>query len=221
MADLTDAEGQVIKLLHKDRVATATELAKQLDVTNKTVRRALAKAAYFSSINANSTYVTLQETPRFDQHGLWFYKKKICFSRYGTLQATLQALIEQSGEGCNVKELEQMVRTRVPNHLSQLLRQGRIQHFYCGRHAIYASCDQPQYEHQRRKRLEPTTSRPQTDLPAGTDPITVIRLLVRILEKPAASIASLSKSLQAQSVAIDADQIRQILDFYGLKKTRH
>jgi DeoR/GlpR family transcriptional regulator of sugar metabolism len=71
MAHLTGTEKQVVKQLREDRVATAADLAKRVNVSIKTVRRALAKAVYYSSINANSTYVTLQETPRFDQHGLW------------------------------------------------------------------------------------------------------------------------------------------------------
>lgn len=220
MAELTDTEKRIIKRLGKERVATANELAQRQHVSIKTVRRALAKAAYYSSINANSTYVTLQETPRFDEQGLWCYQKKICFSRHGTLQATLQALIEQSRQGRSVQELEQLVKTRVANHLSQLLRQGHIQQFYCGRHAIYAAADRQRFQQQRQRRLEPIASPRPADLPEGADPVTVIRLLVRMLEKPEDSVASLSKSLQARGVTIDAPQIRHILDFYGLKKTK-
>jgi hypothetical protein len=51
------------------------------------------------------------------------------------------------------------------------------------------------------------------------DAVTVIRVLVRLLERPNASVASVARTLQARNVAIHADQIRQILDFYGLKKT--
>ena len=47
----------------------------------------------------------------------------------------------------------------------------------------------------------------------------LIRLLLQMLRQPAASPASLAKSLQAQGLAIHAAQIREVMAFYGLKKT--
>jgi len=40
------------------------------------------------------------------------------------------------------------------------------------------------------------------------------------LEKPEAGVASVARGLQARGVAVGAEQVRQILDFYGLKKTK-
>jgi hypothetical protein len=47
----------------------------------------------------------------------------------------------------------------------------------------------------------------------------LIRLLLQMLRKPAASPASLAKSLQAQGLAIHAAAVREVMAFYGLKKT--
>lgn len=57
-----------------------------------------------------------------------------------------------------------------------------------------------------------------TDLPPGLDAVTVIHVLVRLLETPGASVASVARGLQARKLAVRADQIRQVLDFCGLKK---
>ena len=56
-------------------------------------------------------------------------------------------------------------------------------------------------------------------LPPGLDAVTVIHVLLRLLETPKASVASVARQLQARKLAVRANQIRQILDFYGLKKT--
>jgi hypothetical protein len=53
------------------------------------------------------------------------------------------------------------------------------------------------------------------------DAVTVIHVLVRLLQTPEASVASVARTLQARQLAVRADQIREILDFYGLKKTTH
>jgi hypothetical protein len=51
---------------------------------------------------------------------------------------------------------------------------------------------------------------------------TVIRLLVQMIATPNASPASLAKKLQAQGVAIRAEQVCRVIEFYALeKKTAH
>ena len=72
---LTSRESQVVELLRQRQVAAYNELAQQLEVSGKTVQRALQKAGAYASLNANSTYVTLKRTPRFDSRGLWRYEQ--------------------------------------------------------------------------------------------------------------------------------------------------
>ena len=197
---LTSRESQVVQLLKQRQVAAYAELADQLKVSGKTVQRALHKAGTYASLNANSAYVTLKNIPRFDSRGLWGYKQ-LRFSRHGDLSRTIQALIEQSPQGCTVSELQQWLGTRVHNHLSRLLRRGEIQRSSLGRHALYISADPAQQQRQQAARQpSPTTGgdRPAAQevppLPAGVQPLELIRLLLQMLHKPAASPASLAKS---------------------------
>ena len=50
--------------------------------------------------------------------------------------------------------------------------------------------------------------------------VVVIAALVQMIMKPDSGDASISKSIQAQGVAITANQVRQIITFYGLEKKR-
>jgi len=218
---LTDAENQVVQLLGEQDVAAHAELAGQLQVSSKTVQRALHKVGYYSSLNFNSRFVTLKRTARFDRRGLWKYND-ICFSRHGNLPQTLRTLIEQSARGCTVRELEQWVGTRVANHLCALLRRDEICQFSLGRRAVYTAADEPRHRQQQAKRQGrpwPPAIDQVPDLPPGMHAVTVIRVLVQMIQQPQASVASISKSLQVQGVDMDADRVRQILAFYELKKT--
>jgi DNA-binding transcriptional regulator YhcF (GntR family) len=223
--DLTSRETQVVELLRQRQVATYAELTQQLKVSGKTVQRALRKAGAYTSVNANSTYVTLKDTPRFDRRGLWSYDR-LRFSRHGNLPRTIRALIEQSSQGCTLEDLQQWLGTRVHNHLSLLLQQGMIRRFSLGRHAIYTSANPAQEQRQQaaRQPSETTTrgglaAHEALPLPPGMQPMDLIRLLLRMLQQPAASPAALAKSLQAQGLAIHAAQVREVMTLYGLKKT--
>ena len=220
--ELTGTESQIVRQLRRGRIAKWRALAEQLECSTKTVQRALAKVGYFSSINCNGTFVTLEDVPRFDQHGLWTYET-VHFSKHGNLPQTLRQIVEQAPAGCTVEELEQLVGTRVHNHVSRLLREGKLSRFLQGRKVVYLAAGLRRQEAQQQVRcqakLEQAPAVHDMDLPPGLDAVTVIRVLVRLLDAPQASVASVARWLQAHNVAVRADQIRQILHFYGLKKT--
>jgi hypothetical protein len=220
--ELTASEDQVVQCLRRDHVAQGARLAAQLQLSLKTVQRALAKVGYYTSLNHNSTFVTLRDIPQFDELGLWNYQQ-ICFSRLGHLPQTLVHLVEQAAQGCTLQQLQEAVGTRVHNHLSHLLRQGRLGHFRLGRQAVYTSAAprRQQQQQQARQRALAPAGVPQQGptVPPGLEALTVIRVLVRRLQTPEASVASLAKSLQLQGVAVWAPQIRALFDFYQLKKT--
>jgi hypothetical protein len=170
--------------------------------------------------------VTLQETPQFTSEGLWVYRKS-CFSSHGTLLQTIVALVEASLAGKTLAELEEQLCTRVHNQVSWLLQDEKLTRVYSGRHVVYLSCDSARADAQQWQREDqgrPTpavTARIATDFtrcPEGMRAETVIRLLVQMIATPKASPASLAKKLQAQAVAIQAEQVRRVIEFYALEK---
>ena len=198
-------------------MASFESLEKQLEVSRRTVRRALVKHGYYSSCNGNGTYVTLPETPRFTPDCLWVHRK-LCFSSHGTLPQTIVALVEASPTGKTLVELEEQLSTRVHNQVSWLLQDGKLTRVYSGRHVVYLSCDSARAAAQQRQRQEQgrpedavaaRIARRATRCPEGMRAETVIRLLVQMIATPKASPASLAKKLQAQGLDIQAEQVRR------------
>ena len=80
-------------LLRQRKTATLDELKQALGTNvDMTVFRKLAELAYRSSYSHGGRYYTLDEIARFDELGLWSHRSAR-FSRYGTLLATLEALV--------------------------------------------------------------------------------------------------------------------------------
>ncbi|MGH7139560.1 MAG: hypothetical protein ACREHD_27760 [Pirellulales bacterium] len=217
---------RVIGLLRQRTVATFAALAKQLRVSRRTVRRALKRHGYFSSCNQNGAYVTLRETPDFTPEGLWRHRKA-CFSSHGTLLQTIRALVEASRAGKTVAELEEQLQTRVHNQLSWLLEQAELKRGSVGRRAVYLSHDSAraaaqQQQRQQQPAAEPTaaTSRaaPSRRCPEGMNAEAVIRVLVQMIDTPKASPASLAQKLRSQGLAVQAQQVRRLIEFYSLEK---
>lgn len=221
---MTPTEATVVELLRRCRVATKQEICQRLEVSHMTVVRALVRYGYYTSLNHNSAFYTLHDTPTFDDDGLWFFRQ-IGFSRHGTLAQTLTALVEQSPAGWTVPELEQRLRTKVANLMSRLCAAQRLGRSWMGRRVVYLAREpQPQARQlaARQQLLQPPPAprRPAVPVPPEWDAASVIQLLAQIVRTPEASDASLSQTLQARGLSITAAGVRVVKQFYGLQEKK-
>jgi hypothetical protein len=178
-----------------------------------TVFRALKSHGYYTSFNHNARYYALCGTPRFDAHGLWFYRS-IGFSRHRTLPATLVALVLESSAGASADELA--------NLLARLAQQSLLARSALGRQTIYlapdASRQEPQW--QRRCQPDPVPTAPAV-LPNHLPVPLVLAVLVEWIRSPAASPRQLCRVLQTKGLAPLPQQVEDIADHFLLKKIGH
>jgi hypothetical protein len=226
--NLSPKETRVINLFRKKYVATLNSIQTEAQISRNTVLRALKKYGYFSSYNFNSKYFTIKDIPHFDRDGLWSYEK-IHFSRYGTLNKTIKAIVENSPSGFTLRQLEEKLRTRVHNHVSLLCQKNQLDRFYVGRNTVYVSIEpdlQAKQMDSRRSRIENSLTAADRiawcgeKLPEGLDAMMVLPILIQMIRTPKASVASISISLQKQNLKIKAEQVRTVIDFYSLEKKK-
>jgi hypothetical protein len=220
---LTPQEKNVVALLRRARVASLAQLRAPAQLCHMTVFRALTKAGYYTSLNHNSAWYTLHETPRFDAEGLWSYRQWT-FSRHGTLTQTLRVLVEGSAAGYTVSELESKVQTHPANLLCRLCQTRQLACQRYQRQAVYLAVDaarQARQWHQRLAASEAAQPAEALALPAEWEVLGLLRLLVQMIQNPRASAAQLAHQLQAQGCAYSPGQVHQAIAFYDLKKKRH
>ncbi len=93
------------RLLRKHKIATLDDLKAVLGTdVDSTVFRKLNELAYRTSYSHRGSYYTLDEIAQFDRKGLWSLRS-VWFSKYGTLLATVKALVAACEAGYYVDEL--------------------------------------------------------------------------------------------------------------------
>jgi len=113
-------------LLRRHKIATMDEMKAALEVRGAaTVFRKLAKLAYRTSYSHRGRYYTLDDIADYDDFGLWSLGQ-VRFSRYGTLRATAEALVEAAQCGYFVHELESLVQVEAKGALLNLVRSNRL-----------------------------------------------------------------------------------------------
>lgn len=114
------------ELLRQKTISTMPELQCALGTkVPATVFRKLKELDYLTSYSHRGRYYALSDIAHFDEQGLWSFRD-VRFSRYGTLLATLEALVNASEAGYFATELEAVVGVGVDDALAKLVRQGRL-----------------------------------------------------------------------------------------------
>ena len=114
------------QFLRRNRIATLPQL-KQLMGTDAdiTVFRKLKELSYRASYSHRGSFYTLAEIADFDERGLWSFGR-VCFSRHGTLLATVEIFVTQAPAGYFAFELENILHVPVKEPLLRLAEQDRI-----------------------------------------------------------------------------------------------
>ncbi len=140
--------------LHSERVATLDDLKQALGTTGTmTVFRKLKSLGYLSSYSHRGKYYTLQETPAFDEEGLWGWHS-VWFSRYGNLVETAREFVEAAAAGFTAGELETILHVECKRALLELVRNDRLVRERIGGAYVYLAQHVGQRRQQRLRRQE-------------------------------------------------------------------
>ena len=131
----------VVDLLRRQKVATMPELKAALGSSvDMTVFRRLKELSYRTSYSHGSRYYTLDDVAEFDERGLWSFGS-IRFSRFGTLVATLEALVSEAESGYYSRELKRLLHVEVKETLLRLIKRHRLARDRVEGAYLYCSAD--------------------------------------------------------------------------------
>jgi len=184
--------------------------------SDRSLYRDLAKASYLSSCSHAGRFYTLKDIPSFDKNGLWQYRNKVLFSKYGTLKETIRILVTDSESGYSHSELVQLLRVRIQNTLNELISTKILNRELIQGLFVYldgnAACAQVQLCH-RDKILRETRRREPP-----VDRNTVIEILVTLLREETWDPKVIARTVRAQGVYTTREGVLSVLQHYGLKK---
>ena len=98
----------LVKMIRNKYIANLDELFHVLDTHSRmSVFRRLKPLGYLSSFTDAGSFYTLQDIPKFDTLGLWFYQG-VGFSRAGTLKSTVIDIVHFSEAGKTARLLRDL-----------------------------------------------------------------------------------------------------------------
>jgi hypothetical protein len=215
-----DQSRQILsRLFQRQSITDLATLSAALKTSSRmSVFRRLSVLGYLSSYSHAGRYYTLRDIPRFDPDGLWRYQG-VCFSRDGSLKATVERLVEQSAAGRTHPELHARLQVRVHNTLLDLVEGRRIGRETMRGHYLYVSANPARAESQLILRQRQPAGHVQS--PPESPAAVVIEVLLDLVQSARVrpDAAGVAERLAARGLPVTVDQVESIFSRYGLKKT--
>lgn len=215
MAPKNKREERIRKLFERIKITDIDKLFQILETHSPmTVFRNLTKIGYYSSYSHAGRYYTLKHIPHFDKNGLWHYDD-VCFSRFGTLKATVQHIVSESPAGMTHCELERLLRIRAQNTLRDLVKNNSILREGMGNVFLYTSVNKETASFQISQRHVQIAGISEL---TQVDPHITIEVLLELLRTKDWHPRKISAHLQAKGYSITAAQVKEVINRYNLKK---
>ncbi len=212
-----EARSRLLRHFKRSPVSDLAALKRVLETPSRTtVFRTLSDLGYRTSCSHAGRYYTLEDSPRFDDDGLWVHEGAL-FSRYDTLRATVVQFVEVAPAGRTHAELQARLQMRVHDTLRGLTNAGEIGRLRIERVFLYVAIDPETAEAQvvERERL---IEAPQPTGPPG--PAVVIEVLVEIIHdaQARADPTAIVTQLMARGITVTGAQVEDILREHGIEK---
>jgi len=183
-------------------------------VSEATARRALREIPYRSSYNHNGRYYTLVDERKFDRWGLWSHED-VRVSRDGSLTATVERLIRESGAGWTRRELQELLGVSVQTVLTTLRERGMVDRTRVGPAYVYVSAGSADEQLERRQQMAKLKQR-RSEAPLEV----VVAVLLVLIRHPKSTGGEVVRRLKGHSPPIHLEDVQEVYERYDLAQKK-
>ncbi len=215
MTDTYKTNENILKFFQSKKVMTTDELIVISRWSIPTVRRRMKGWHAYTSYNQNGRYYTLPGIPKFDQYGIWKYKK-IFFPQNGNLKQSLINLVNHSMAGVSALESSNILGISAHTLLSHLYKnQQEIERKKHNGLYIYFSKNPDIYKKQKIEREKNLQNKAKETLPQDADSVII---LAELIKHPKDTIEQLTRRARRKGIKVSIEMVRNLLIFLDLLK---
>lgn len=207
---------KITSFIRKRKATTFHEIEEHFKCSRMTVFRKIRHIQYLTSYNQNGSGVTLIEIPIFNEFGIWEYKKFL-FSKWGTIKNTIPNIVDLSLAGLYAKDLEDILKVRVNNHISMCVKNDLIVRNNDFGPPIYLSTkpEVRRSQYDQRTVLYSEQARPEK---APVSKENTIRILATALKHHETSPDKIVSFLEMEGIHLGKRSVEWVFRKYGIQK---
>lgn len=206
----------IIAYIRKRKALSFDELKTRFQCSYMTILRRKRDIGYITSYNKSNSGMTLKEIPNYNEFGIW-YCRTFLFSKWGNMKMTIKRIIDNSPQGLHPVDLQDIMKTRVNNHLSTCVKENLVMRDHDFGHPIYFSSN----DKIRRTQYEQREVLLRKKHPIERPPLSkenIIKVLLAIIKHHVTTVEKIMAVLETEDMHFSEQSIKWLLKKYQIEK---
>ena len=214
----SDRSGIIRAMIYKKKAVSFASISRSVLCSSVTLRRDLKTLQTITSYTHRGSYLTLPDIPRFNRHGIWFFRG-IGFSRFNSSLELIVSVIENSKYGMTQGEIEALLKIGISKQIQILMEQESLHRVKTGAKYVYIPKEAAK---NKKRRLKILGSRQVEEYYKQEVKISdLIAVLKVVLQEKKIEMKSLKRWIKKYSLRIPVAKLERMILKYKLdeKKT--
>jgi hypothetical protein len=219
MVDTDERQIFVETIIRSKKIQTFEQILKQVNCSEATLRRDIRRIKGITSFTHQGRFVTLKDIPKFDKNGIWFYRKA-GFTKYKNSLELIVHLINNSKEGLNREQIQQILKIQIFQQIQTLLKRNELYRCKIGNKYIYLPEQLAMNQKKRLRSLSANNVEEYYDAMVSSSDLVALLKAVLIEKKIKIDVKNLKRFAQKYSLKIPLKKVEQLLLKYNLTEKK-
>jgi hypothetical protein len=206
-------------IIRSKKIQIFEQILKQVNCSEVTLRRDIRQIKGITSYTHQGRFVTLEDIPKFDKNGIWFYRN-VGFTKYKNSLELIVNLINHSNKGLTREQIQEILRIQIFQQIQTLLKRNELYRSKIGNKYIYYPEELAKNQKKRLLVLNANNVEEYYDAMVSSSDLVALLKAVLVEKKIKINVKNLKRFVQKYSLKISLKKVEQLLLKYNLTEKK-
>jgi hypothetical protein len=206
-------------IIRSKKIQIFEQILKQVNCSEVTLRRDIRQIKGITSYTHQGRFITLKDIPKFDNNGIWFYRK-VGFTKYKNSLELIVHLINNTREGLSREQIQEILKIQIYQQIQTLLKRNELYRSKVGNKYIYLPEELAKNQKKRLQLLNANNIEEYYDAMVSFSDLVALLKAVLVEKNIKVNLKNLKRFTQKYSLKIPLKKVEQLLLKYNLTEKK-
>jgi len=219
MSNTNERQILVENIIRSKKIQTFEQILNHVSCSEVTLRRDIRQINGITSYTHQGRFITLKDIPKFDNNGIWFYRK-VGFTKYKNSLELIVHLINNTREGLSREQIQEILKIQIYQQIQTLLKRNELYRSKVGNKYIYLPEELAKNQKKRLQLLNANNIEEYYDAMVSFSDLVALLKAVLVEKNIKINLRNLKRFTQKYSLKISLKKVEQLLLKYNLTEKK-
>jgi hypothetical protein len=219
MANTNERQILVENIICSKKIQTFEQILNHVSCSEVTLRRDIRQINGITSYTHQGRFITLKDIPKFDNNGIWFYRK-VGFTKYKNSLELIVHLINNTREGLSREQIQEILKIQIYQQIQTLLKRNELYRSKVGNKYVYLPEELAKNQKKRLQLLNANNIEEYYDAMVSFSDLVALLKAVLVEKNIKINLKNLKRFTQKYSLKIPLKKVEHLLLKYNLTEKK-